>query len=97
VSAVLANDNVMLCIKPGEHGSTYGGNPLGARVAMAALDVICDEKLAENAAKLEAVMREELKKLPKEVIKCVRGKGLMFAVETAEGKLLNVRNIPIFS
>ena len=49
VSAVLANDDIMLCIQPGEHGSTFGGNPIACKVAMAALDVVRDEKLAENA------------------------------------------------
>ncbi|XP_016959549.1 ornithine aminotransferase, mitochondrial isoform X1 [Drosophila biarmipes] len=80
VSAVLANDQVMLCIKPGEHGSTYGGNPLGCRVAMAALEVLQEEKLANNAFKMGELLRGELSKLPKEVVSVVRGKGLLNAI-----------------
>ncbi|XP_017139153.1 ornithine aminotransferase, mitochondrial [Drosophila miranda] len=80
VSAVLCNDQVMLCIKPGEHGSTYGGNPLGCRVAMAALEVLQEEKLAENAYKMGALLRNELGQLPKDVVSVVRGKGLLNAI-----------------
>ncbi|XP_048746938.1 ornithine aminotransferase, mitochondrial-like [Ostrea edulis] len=80
VSAVLADDEVMLTIKPGEHGSTYGGNPLGCRVAIAALQVLLDEKLADNAEKLGVILRNELSKLPKEKVKLVRGKGLLNAI-----------------
>ena len=57
VSAVFANDEVMLCIKPGEHGSTYGGNPLSSKVAKAALEVLVDEKLSENAEKMGQIVR----------------------------------------
>jgi len=87
VSAVLANDQVMLCIKPGEHGSTYGGNPLGCRVAMAALEVLQEEKLAENAFKMGELLRGELSKLPKEVVSVVRGKGLLNAIVINQSKL----------
>ncbi|KAH8323962.1 hypothetical protein KR074_002272 [Drosophila pseudoananassae] len=80
VSAVLCNDPVMLCIKPGEHGSTYGGNPLGCRVAMAALEVLQEEKLAENAFKMGELLRSELSTLPKDVVSVVRGKGLLNAI-----------------
>ncbi|XP_017072270.1 ornithine aminotransferase, mitochondrial [Drosophila eugracilis] len=80
VSAVLCNDQVMLCIKPGEHGSTYGGNPLGCRVAMAALEVLQEEKLAENAFKMGELLRGELSKLPRDVVSVVRGKGLLNAI-----------------
>lgn len=80
VSAVLANDEVMLCIKPGEHGSTYGGNPLGCKVAMAALEVLVDEKLAENADRMGHKLRESLAQLPKDVVSVVRGKGLLNAI-----------------
>lgn len=80
VSAVLCNDEVMLCIKPGEHGSTYGGNPLGCRVAMAALEVLQEEKLAENAFNMGQLLRSELSKLPKDVVSVVRGKGLLNAI-----------------
>ena len=80
VSAVLADDDVMLCIKPGEHGSTYGGNPLGCKVAIAALDVIKDEKLAENSERLGKIFRSELEKVDSDMIELVRGKGLLNAV-----------------
>ncbi|KAJ8681935.1 hypothetical protein QAD02_017727 [Eretmocerus hayati] len=80
VSGVLADDPVMLTIRPGEHGSTYGGNPLGCRIALEALQVLEDEKLAENAAKLGQILRDELNKLPKEVVTLVRGKGLLNAI-----------------
>jgi ornithine--oxo-acid transaminase len=80
VSAVLADDPVMLTIQPGEHGSTFGGNPIAAKVAMAALDVIKDEKLAENAERLGKIFREELKSIDSQMISVVRGKGLLNAV-----------------
>lgn len=80
VSCVLADDEIMLTIKPGEHGSTYGGNPLAARVAIAALDVIRDEKLAENAEKMGEIFRNRLKSVRSELIETVRGKGLLNAV-----------------
>lgn len=80
VSAVLANDDVMLCIKPGEHGSTYGGNPLGCKVALAALQVLVDEKLAENAERMGRKLRESLSELPKDMVPVVRGKGLLNAI-----------------
>ena len=82
VSAVLANDNVMHVIKPGQHGSTFGGNPLACAVSMAALDVIIDEKLAENAETLGQLFRSEIEKLIAEtdLITKVRGKGLLNAI-----------------
>ena len=82
VSAVLANDQIMEVIKPGQHGSTFGGNPLAAAVAIAALEVVNDEKLAENANKLGKIFREELQKFAKnnDLVKLVRGKGLLNAV-----------------
>ncbi|GAF05090.1 ornithine--oxo-acid transaminase [Saccharicrinis fermentans] len=80
VSVVLADDDIMLCIKPGEHGSTYGGNPLGCKVAMAALQVIKDENLADNSARLGELFRQELSKLDSDMIELVRGKGLLNAV-----------------
>ncbi|OQR70453.1 ornithine aminotransferase [Tropilaelaps mercedesae] len=80
VSAVLCDDEVMLVIKPGEHGSTYGGNPLAAKVGVAALEVLLEERLAENAQKMGEILRAELSKLPKEVVKVVRGKGLLNAI-----------------
>ena len=80
VSAVLANDEVMLTIGPGEHGSTYGGNPLGSRVAMAALDVLVEEGLAENARNMGKLFRSELRRIDCDAIDTVRGKGLLNAV-----------------
>ncbi|HPE99738.1 MAG TPA: ornithine--oxo-acid transaminase [Bacteroidales bacterium] len=80
VSAVLANDNIMLNIKPGEHGSTFGGNPIAARVAMAALEVIKEEKLVENAERLGKIFRDEIRKIDSPMIELVRGKGLLNAV-----------------
>jgi ornithine--oxo-acid transaminase len=80
VSAVLANDDIMLCIKPGEHGSTFGGNPLAGKVAIAALSVIKDEKLTENADRLGKIFRDELEKIKSDRIEVVRGKGLLNAV-----------------
>ncbi|HVA99019.1 MAG TPA: ornithine--oxo-acid transaminase [Bacteroidia bacterium] len=80
ISAVLANDEIMLCIKPGEHGSTFGGNPVASKVAIAALEVIKDEKLAENAAYLGEILRTELRKIKSDMITLVRGKGLLNAI-----------------
>ena len=82
VSAVFANDEIMLTIKPGEHGSTYGGNPLACAVGMAALDVVRDEKLAENADRMGKIFRSEVAKIEHKMIKKVRGKGLLNAVVT---------------
>lgn len=75
----------MLCIKPGEHGSTYGGNPLACKVAMAALDVMEEEKLAENAQAMGEILREELSKLPSNIVRLVRGKGLLNAIIINQG------------
>ncbi len=80
VSAVLASKEVMQCIKPGEHGSTFGGNPLGCAVAQAALEVIRDEKLTQNARELGKFLRTELEKLPKNIVQIIRGKGLLNAI-----------------
>lgn len=80
VSCVLANDDIMLTIKPGEHGSTFGGNPLAAKIAITALDVIKDEKLEENAEKMGVIFREEVGKIKSDMIELVRGKGLLNAV-----------------
>lgn len=82
VSAVLANDNIMNVIKPGEHGSTFGGNPIAAKVAIAALEVIKDEKLAENAQVLGKLFRSEIQQLVDQspLVKLVRGKGLLNAI-----------------
>ena len=82
VSAVLANDNIMKVIKPGQHGSTFGGNPVAGKVAIAALQVVTDEKLAENAERLGVIFRDEVGKLVEKynILKLVRGKGLLNAV-----------------
>lgn len=82
ISAVLANDDIMLTIKPGQHGSTFGGNPLAARVAIASLKVLIDEKLADNAFKLGNYFRAEVQKMVDEFehLTLVRGKGLLNAV-----------------
>lgn len=81
VSAVLADDDIMLCIQPGEHGSTYGGNPLACKVAVAALEVVMDENLSENAEKMGQLFRSKLSELNHSLIKIVRGKGLLNAIE----------------
>lgn len=82
VSAVLANDGIMLTIKPGEHGSTFGGNPLAASVGIAALEVVRDEKLSENAEEMGELFRSEMTKIDHPMIKVVRGKGLLNAIVT---------------
>ena len=80
VSAVLCDDYIMMNIKPGEHGSTFGGNPVAARVSIAALQVIKDEHLMENAERLGKLFREEIMKINHPMIQKVRGKGLLNAV-----------------
>jgi ornithine--oxo-acid transaminase len=80
VSAVLADDDIMLTIKPGEHGSTFGGNPLACKVAVAALEVIKNEKLAANSERLGKIFRDEMKSVKSDMIELVRGKGLLNAV-----------------
>lgn len=99
VSCVLADDDIMLCIKPGEHGSTYGGNPIAAKVSIAALEVVRDEHLAENAEALGKVFREKLKQIHSDMVEEVRGKGLLNAVvikpkngKTAWDVCLKLRN-----
>ena len=89
VSAVLTNNEVMMCIKPGQHGSTYGGNPIACKVAIAALSVLRDEELSENSARLGKLLLKELKAIQAEypeLIKLVRGKGLFCAM------VINERN-----
>ncbi|NNV57554.1 ornithine--oxo-acid transaminase [Limnovirga soli] len=80
VSAVLADDDIMLNIKPGEHGSTYGGNPLACAVAMEALQVLKDEQMAENAEVMGAYLRNSLEALQSPYIQLVRGRGLLNAI-----------------
>jgi ornithine--oxo-acid transaminase len=88
ISAVLADDAIMLVIKPGEHGSTFGGNPIASRVAIAALEVIRDEKLAENAYNMGVIFRRELEKMKSPMVELVRGKGLLNAavIKPVNGK-----------
>ena len=91
VSAVLANDNIMDVIKPGQHGSTFGGNPMAAKVAMAALDVVRDEHLAQNAKRLGEIFRKEMNRIigNTTLVTKVRGKGLLNAIiinDTPESK-----------
>ena len=91
ISAVLADDEIMLTIKPGEHGSTFGGNPLAARVAISALEVLKEEKLADNADRLGTLFRTELQKVIRDsnVVTRVRGKGLLNAIvikPTSDGR-----------
>ncbi len=81
VSAVLANDEIMLTIKPGEHGSTYGGNPLACKVAITALEVLKEENMAVNAEAMGKLFREELFKIDSKYLKEIRGKGLLNAIE----------------
>ena len=80
ISAVLANDEIMLTIKPGEHGSTFGGNPIAAKVAIAALEVVKEEHLAEKAEELGQLFRKEMENIDSDMIKLVRGKGLLNAI-----------------
>jgi ornithine--oxo-acid transaminase len=80
VSAVLCDDEIMMTIKPGQHGSTYGGNPLGAKVAMAAMQAIIDDGMMENAVEMGELLRNEIKKINSPLISVVRGKGLLNAI-----------------
>ncbi len=80
ISAVLADDEIMLNIKPGEHGSTYGGNPLACAVAIESLQVLKDEHMAENAAVMGELFRDELKKINSPLLRIIRGKGLLNAI-----------------
>lgn len=80
ISCVLADDDIMLNIKPGEHGSTFGGNPIAAKVAIAALQVVIDEKLAENAERLGKIFRQKIREIKSDMIELVRGKGLLNAI-----------------
>ena len=81
VSAVLANNEIMMTIEPGDHGSTYGGNPLACKVAMVSLQVLLDENMAENAETMGKLFRDELEKINSSYIKTIRGKGLLNAIE----------------
>jgi ornithine--oxo-acid transaminase len=87
VSAVLSSKEIMTCIQPGEHGSTFGGNPLGCAVSMAALNVLKDEKMGENADRLGEIFRRELRNIKSPVVTLVRGTGLLNAVVIDEAQL----------
>ncbi len=93
LSAAFANDDIMLTIKPGEHGSTYGGNPLACAVGIAALDVVVDENLSENADKMGELFRNEMSKIKHPMIKLVRGKGLLNSVVTEPQKNIKAWDI----
>ncbi len=84
VAAILADNEIMLCIKPGQHGSTYGGNPLACKVAIAAMNVVVEEKMAENSEVLGELLRKELRAIPSDMITTVRGKGLFNAIVIKE-------------
>jgi ornithine--oxo-acid transaminase len=93
VSGILANDDIMKVIRPGQHGSTYGGNPLACAVAMEALRVVKEERLAENADKLGKILRRELEAIPGNKIKTVRGKGLLNAIVIDESNGISAWDI----
>jgi len=81
VSCVLADDEIMLTIKPGEHGSTYGGNPVSACVSIASMQVLIEENLADNSLKMGKLFREEMRAIKSPIIEDVRGKGLLNAIQ----------------
>jgi len=81
VSAVLCNDEIMLNLKPGQHGSTYGGNPLGCAISMEALQIVIDEQLPENSEIMGQLFRQQLQELPDHRVSHVRGKGLLNAID----------------
>ena len=93
VSAVLCDDDIMMNIKPGEHGSTYGGNPLACRVATVALEVLRDEKLAENADQMGQLFRSEMNKINRKWIHSIRGRGLMNAIVVDPKSKISAWNI----
>ncbi len=93
VSAVLANDAIMECITPGTHGSTFGGNPLACKVAIASLQVIKEENLVENAYKMGEIFRQELKNLKHPAIELIRGKGLLNAMVIKETDTIHAWDI----
>jgi ornithine--oxo-acid transaminase len=80
ISAVLTDNEIMLTIKPGQHGSTFGGNPLACRIAMEAIDILLDEKLADNAYKMGEIFRTELSQISSPLVRSIRGKGLLNAM-----------------
>ena len=86
VSCVLADDEIMLTIKPGEHGSTYGGNPLAAKVSITAMNVLIEEKMADNAMTMGKIFRDEFKDMDSTIVEDVRGKGLLNAIQIKPSK-----------
>ena len=80
ISVVLADNDIMMCIQPGQHGSTFGGNPIAAKVAISALEVVKDENLAQNAENMGVFFREQIKNIQSDLIEIIRGKGLLNAV-----------------
>ena len=86
VSTVLYNDEIMLPIKPGEHGSMYGGSSLGCRVSITALEVLEEENLAEKCRQMGIILRNERMKLPSDIVTAVRGKGLLNVIVIRETK-----------
>lgn len=86
LSAVLCDDDITLTNKTGEHGSTYGSNPLGSQIAIVVLEVLEEDNLAENADKIGAILRKELTKLPSDLVTAVREKGLLNAIVIRENK-----------
>ena len=86
VSAVLADDEIMMTIEPGQHGSTFGGFPLACKVAMAALEVVKEERLAEKAEKLGEIFRDAMRAIKSPLISQIRGKGLLNAIVIAPHK-----------
>ena len=89
----------MNVFQPGTHGSTFGGNPLGARIAVASLKVLVEEGMIENAARMGEVLREELNRLPKDIVKIVRGRGLLNAIVIDErtSSLVRIEGCSSFS
>jgi len=86
ISAVLADSEIMDCIKPGDHGSTYGGNPLGSAVAIRALEIVEEEDMVNQAEKLGQIFRDGLNKINNPMLQIVRGKGLLNAIVIDESK-----------
>ncbi|KAI4458706.1 aminotransferase class iii [Holotrichia oblita] len=95
VSAVLTDERVISCMQLGEHGSTFGGNPLSCRVALTALKVIVDEKLPEKALELGKILDKELQKLDKRAVKEIRGKGLFYAIVLKDGLKFSVKDVTL--
>mmetsp|Transcript_17286 Transcript_17286/g.12345 ORF Transcript_17286/g.12345 Transcript_17286/m.12345 type:complete len:163 (+) Transcript_17286:784-1272(+) len=89
VSAAFANDNIMMLIKPGDHGSTYGGNPLGMYVSKVAVETMIEEGMVENSARMGEILMDKLLSIKNPLVKDVRGKGLFFSIELKEKKYVD--------